>query len=73
MERPRIKIIQTEKGRTYVSVNGEYAGFVVDNGYMPLEYQGEYSAIVDGKRQPVESIEAGIKSLLVEFCTLEGA
>ena len=70
--RPTIKIIQDKKGRTYLYVNGEFAGFVIDNGYMPLAYTDRYSAMVDGKAEPVDTVEGGILALLLEFCIIEG-
>ena len=72
MDRPHIKIFSDRRcDRTLIFINKEYAGAVVNNGFMPLHWPGKYTAIMEGKKLPVESKQQGIEAIVFEFCILE--
>ena len=74
MDRPHVKIFSDRKrDRIYIYVNKEFAGVVVNNGFMPLTYRGKYTAMMEGKQLPVESKHQGILEIVFEHCILEGA
>lgn len=71
-DKPKITLIHDAKDRTYVYVNKNYAGMVIDNKHLHPRYnKGKMTVFDHTGHIPVDKISEGVALLVLNMCEVK--